>query len=66
MLIEKKKKVKQYIQYFVITYNGKNSEKEFMVCITKSYCCTFETQHCKLTVLQFFTLKIFKFFKWKK
>ena len=29
----------KYIQYLVITYNGKESEKEFMY-VTESLCCT--------------------------
>ena len=31
-----------YIQYFVITYHGKESEKEYKLCIyiNKSLCCT--------------------------
>ena len=31
-----------YIQYFIIIYNGKESEKE-CVCVTESFCCTSET-----------------------
>ena len=53
-------------EYLVITYNGKESQKEFVcvcvcVCVCvyvymykESFCCTPETQHCKLTILQFF------------
>ena len=39
-----------YIQYLVITYNGKESEKSrhiyiyVYVCITEASCCTFETK----------------------
>ena len=33
-----------YIQYLVITCNGKESEKEYVyVCITESLCCIPET-----------------------
>ena len=33
-----------YIQYLVITYNGKENEKEYTcACITESLCCTPET-----------------------
>ena len=36
-----------YTQYLVITYNGKESEKEYTyiytyICITESLCCTLE------------------------
>ena len=31
-----------YIQYLVITYNGKESEKQY-ICLTESLCCTPET-----------------------
>ena len=31
-----------YIQYLVITYNGKESVKEY-ICITESLCCVLET-----------------------
>ena len=31
-----------HTQYFVITYNGKKSEKEY-ICKTESLCCTPET-----------------------
>ena len=49
-------------EYLVITYNGKESKKEYMcVCVCvydymykESFCCTPETQHCKLTIFQFF------------
>ena len=30
-------------QYFVITYKGKESEKNMYICITESLCCTPET-----------------------
>ena len=34
-----------YTQYFVITYKGKESEKEYIyVCITESLCYTCETK----------------------
>ena len=36
------KKEEQYSQYLLITYNGKESEKEY-VCITESLCWTPET-----------------------
>ena len=47
------------IQYLVITYNGKESEKEYMyyICIyiygTESLCLVHQklTQHCKSTIL---------------
>ena len=33
-----------YIQYLIITYNGKESEKEYIyVYITESLCCALET-----------------------
>ena len=33
-----------YIQYLVITYNGKEYEKVYIsICITESLCCTPET-----------------------
>ena len=33
-----------YIQYLVVTYNGKESEKEYTyMYITESLCCTTET-----------------------
>ena len=33
-----------YIQYLVISYNGKESEKEYTyICLTESHCCTSET-----------------------
>ena len=35
-----------YIQYLVITYSGKESEKEHMymyICMSESLCCTPET-----------------------
>ena len=33
-----------YIQYLVITYNGKESEKEYIyIYISESFCCTPET-----------------------
>ena len=35
--------IRNYIQYIVITYNGKESEKE-CVFITESLCCTLETK----------------------
>ena len=41
----------KYIQYLVITYNGKESEKEFMY-VTESLCCTLKLTHYKLTTLQ--------------
>jgi len=48
-----------FIQYFAINYNGKDSEKEYIhiciyVCIlSESLFCTLETyKHCKLTILQ--------------
>ena len=44
-----------YIQYLVITYKGKESEKEY-IYKTESLCCTPETQLLKSTILQ---LKIF-------
>ena len=31
-----------YIEYLIITCNGKESEKEY-ICVTKSICCTPET-----------------------
>ena len=31
-----------YIQYPVINHNGKEYEKEYIVCITESLCCTTE------------------------
>ena len=37
-----------YIQYLVITYSGKESEKK--ICITESHLKL--TQYCKSTVLQ--------------
>ena len=45
-------RTRSYTQYFVITYEGKESEKEYThthtyiytyVCITESLCCTLET-----------------------
>ena len=49
---------RNYTQYFVITYNGKESEKEYMcvcVCIKLNHSGVHLklTQHCKLTILQF-------------
>ena len=44
-----------YIQHLIITYNGKESEKEyiFYICIkTKSLCCVPETHYCKSIILQ--------------
>ena len=32
-----------YIQYLIISYNGKESEKEYIQIITESLCCTPET-----------------------
>ena len=44
-----------YIQYLAITYNGKESEKEY-IYISESLCCPPETntalQHCKSTIPQ--------------
>ena len=36
------KKEEQCSQYLLMTYNGKESEKDY-VCITKSLCCSPET-----------------------
>ena len=33
----------QYIQYLVITNNGKDLKKNIYICITESLCCTPET-----------------------
>ena len=43
-----------YIQYFVISYKGKESEREqIYVCITESLFLHLKlTQHCKSTILQ--------------
>ena len=35
-----------YIQYLVISYNGK-TYKSMYIYITESLCCITETQHCK-------------------
>ena len=49
-------------QYLVITYDGKESKKEYIcVCVyiymyKESFCYIPETQHCKLTILQFFLM----------
>ena len=40
-----------YIQCLVITYNGKESEKEY-IYISESLCCA-HLKHCKSTILQF-------------
>ena len=50
-------KTGNYTQYFVITYKGKESEKEYIyICIYESLCCETNTwnltQHSKSTILQ--------------
>ena len=53
-----------YTQYLVITYNGKESEKEYIciymcvcvcvcVCIANHFAVHLKLTHCKLTILQF-------------
>ena len=42
-----------YIQYLVITYNRKESEKEHIYVYTNHFAAHLKlTQHCKLTILQ--------------
>ena len=48
----------KYIQYLIITYNGKEYEKEYIyiyIYISLNYCVEHLklTQHCKSTILQF-------------
>ena len=49
-----------YIQYLVITYNGKNMKKKYKY-VTESLCCIPEIQHCKSTTIKNFNFnKILK------